>query len=433
MENPLQNEPSGEFYNYKKTMKPERPWVVDWHQHFVYRHMNALRSGTGFHSGDHEMASARPAGQRWTFGDGKIAEVFLRFEDSLEAIRKVSHFTCDIPQMVLLTGWQYEGHDSKYPAWGEVCKYLKRDQDSTALDSLRWLMREARKYNCLATLHINMFDAYSDSPLFEEYVEKDIIAKDTNGELIIGNRWSGMDCYHVSYTQEWKHGLAQKRIDELLEMIPELKENGCVYLDAFLGARIKDQKGPISPYLGYSKEEEAKTIRKILRYWRDKGVDPGVEHAWGMRTDRCVGLTPYAADSRHLYDLPDSLYTTSPYHAGFKNTNLPADFAKRFCLETLPQYYNNHPKGNYDYGPIHDPDALCMPALWCEEPTLIGYSTNGNNQKWPLPPEWSDIDKVTISNLSPEGPIERNTIEVGTNGIQLELAPDEAVCIKPAK
>ena len=27
---------SGEYYDYKKTMQPERPWVVDWHQRFVY-------------------------------------------------------------------------------------------------------------------------------------------------------------------------------------------------------------------------------------------------------------------------------------------------------------------------------------------------------------------------------------------------------------
>ena len=32
-----------------------------------------------------------------------------------------------------------------------------------------------------------------------------------------------------------------------------------------------------------------------------------------MRIERCAGLTPYAADSRHLDDLPDALYTTSPY------------------------------------------------------------------------------------------------------------------------
>lgn len=413
-------------------MQPERPWHVEWHQRFVYRHMNALRGGTGMISGNPEMAAKRPPGHRWVFGDGKTSEVFLTFEDSLEAIRRVSNMTCNMPQMILLTGWQYEGHDSKYPAWGEVCRHLKREEDATALDSLRWLFREARKYNCLVTLHVNMFDAYADSPLFQEYVDKDIIAKDLGGAPIIGNRWSGMDCYHISYTQEWKHGLAQKRIDDLLEMVPELRENACVYLDAFLGARMKDQKGAISPYLGYSMEEEAATMRKILRYWREQGVDPGVEHAWGMRGERCVGLTPYVADSRHQDDLPDSLFTTSPYHAGFKSVNPPADFFKRFCLETLPHYHKNNPNANYDYGPIHDPTNLCMPALWCDEPTLIAYSKDSmSNMSWPLPPEWSDVAGVDISRLTTEGPQLRESVSVDQNVLCLTLAANEAVCITP--
>ncbi|MBI1336101.1 MAG: hypothetical protein GC164_03960 [Phycisphaera sp.] len=428
----MKHEPTGEYYDYKKTMKPERPWIVDWHQRFVYRHFNASRSGTGFQSGDPAMAANRPRGQRWTFGDGSIQEVCMRFEDSLEAIRRVSNITCNIPQMVLLTGWQYEGHDSKYPAWGEVCKYLKREQDATALDSLRWLFREARRYNCLVTLHVNMFDAYADSPLFDEYLEKDIIAKDPDSKPIIGNRWSGMDCYHISYTQEWKHGLTQKRIDNLLEMVPELRENGCVYIDAFLGARMKDQNGPISPYLGYSKEEEANTIRKILRYWREHGVDPAVEHAWGMRVDRCVGLTPYAADSRNLSDLPDALYTTSPYHAQFDDVKPPPDFVERFCLETLPYYHSNHPAADYDYGGLGDNENICMPALWCDKPALIAYSKHGYaHRRWRLPRSWQSEGKVDVCSLTVEGPKPLTTLAVSNREVFLVLQPKQAVRITP--
>jgi hypothetical protein len=428
----MNTDTSGDTFDYKTTMQPERPWVVDWHQRFVYRHINALRGGTGMYSGDPEMAAARPQEHRWVFGDGKTANVCLPFEHSLAAIRNVSNLTCNVPQMILLTGWQYEGHDSKYPAWGEVCPHLKRAEDDTALESLRWLFREARSYNCLVTLHVNMFDAYADSPLFDEYVEKDIIAKDLDGNPIIGNRWSGMDCYHISYVQEWKHGLAQKRIDGLLEMVPELRENGCVYLDAFLGARMKDQEGPISPYLGYSKEDEAAAMRKILRYWREQGVDPGVEHAWGMRVDRCVGLTPYVAASHGQYDLPDSLMTTSPYHAAFHAPAPPVEFVERFCLETLPYLYHNNPDANYDYGSIHEATDICVPALWCDEPTLIAYSKTGHGRKkWPLPPAWRTYAAVQVSRLTVEGPVPRERLPIEPGGIYLSLAPGEAVCITP--
>jgi len=69
--------------------------------------------------------------------------------DALKVIKRVHDITGGVPQVVLLTGWQFEGHDSKYPSWTCVNKHLKREQDETALDSLRWLIREARQYNCL--------------------------------------------------------------------------------------------------------------------------------------------------------------------------------------------------------------------------------------------------------------------------------------------
>ena len=110
--------------------------------------------------------------------------------------------------------------------------------------------------------------------------------------------------------------------------------------------------------------------------------------------------------------------------------DLPADFVDRFCLETLPHYYRNHPDANFDYGPMHDPTELCMPAPWCEEPTLIAYSRNGFTEaKWPLPPEWSGVSEVQISRLSVDGPQPRNRVAVEPNGIRFSLAAGEAVCV----
>src|SRR4051794_33854043 len=63
----------------------------------------------------------------------------------------------------------------EYPAWSEVNHRLKRTQDPTALDSLKWLMREGRKHHTVVSLHINALDAYEDSPLWQEYLQKDII------------------------------------------------------------------------------------------------------------------------------------------------------------------------------------------------------------------------------------------------------------------
>ncbi len=408
----MKNEPSGEYYDYTITMKPERPWMLPYHQTLIYRVMHALRDGTG-----------------------KMCEQFLTFEQTLAIIKGLHHLTCGIPQVVYLTGWQFEGHDSKYPSWAEVNGHLKRPEDEAAVDSLRWLMREGRKYNCRVSLHLNMFDAYQDSPLWDEYVEKDIIAKDTDGKPICGNVWSGMDCYHVSYTQEWKHGLGQKRIDGLIEMLPELKDSATVQIDAFLGARKADQQGPISPYVGHTKQEEAATQRKIYRYWRDRGIDVTSEWVLGIRVDRFVGLQPwaFASSQRNLIaDLPNELYSISPMGIEFRS--VPEDSVKlldQFCLEFMPWYYENNksPKGDQQ---MVDGTDTCMPALWCNERTLVAYSRQGYDRKsWELPPDWKDVNKVRLSRITLDGHEPTGEADVVGGGITLGLAAGEALKIMP--
>jgi len=102
--------------------------------------------------------------------------VNLTFEQALDVIRATDNLSLGIPKVVYLVGWQYNGHDDKYPAFFDANPLLKRDCDQTALESLRWLMREARKYHTTVSLHINMTDAYDDSPLWNEYVEHDLIS-----------------------------------------------------------------------------------------------------------------------------------------------------------------------------------------------------------------------------------------------------------------
>jgi hypothetical protein len=425
----MENEPSGDYYDYTKTMKPEVPWFREWHQKYVYRIMHAMRGGLGEHTADAEMTAGRPPEHGYIYGDGKIAKRFVTFEQSLEVIKRVYHLTCGTPQIVLLTGWQYEGHDSKFPSWASVNKHLKRDCDETALDSLRWLIREARKYNCLATLHINMFDAYEDSPLFDEYAAKDILARDKDGKLIAGNRWWGMDSYSVSYTQEWKHGLAQRRIDDLIAMIPEIQENQCVYVDAMLGARKADQKGPISPYLGYSKEEEARAMRKIYRYWRDKGINVFGEHVWGIRVDRFIGLQAHTASQMNeIEEIPDELMCGNPAHFGFDSVTEPEAFQEKFWLDFLPWFFKNHPQGTEDFANMKEGTDICMPCLWCEKPTLIAYSKEGyENKSWQLPADWQDVETVVVTGITTAG--SETTLSVSNGAVTLSVSRDETVAI----
>ncbi len=411
----MRDEPSGEYYDYTKTMQPERPWRLPYHQSLVYLMMLATRDGTG-----------------------RLDKLYLTFEQALDAIRKVHHLTCGIPQIVYLIGWHHEGHDSKYPDWGEVNRHLKREQDATALDSLRWLIREARRYNCTASLHLNMFDAYADSPLWDEYVAHDVIAKDKDGQVIPGKAWGGMVSYQISYTQEWKLGLAQRRIDRLLAMIPELLEGGTIHIDAFLGARPLDRNAPISPYLGFTKAEELATQRKIYRTWRDRGVDVTSEWVNGFRDDRFVGLQAWAwHGGSAVEDLPDALYCTNVMEEVREIWGDPAgpDYAAwpaQFFLKVLPWHYRNHPRGGDAQGMLDGTD-VCMPALWCATPTLIAYSLEGCPERtWKLPDGWRD-GTATLSRLTWEGDVPAGSVEIREGRLTLGLARGEAVAVRMRK
>lgn len=409
------NEPSGQYYDYKKTMKPERPFLLPYHQSLVYLSMICQRDG-----------------------EGKMSELLRTFEDTLGAIKKIYHLTCGIPQIIYLVGWHHEGHDSKYPHWEEVNRHLKRDCDETARESLRWLIVEARKYNATVSLHLNMMDAYPDSPLWDEYVEKNIIAKDEKGELIKGKEWGGMASYQLSYTQEWKLGLAQKRIDGIIALLPELVEGKTVHIDAFLGARPGANKEPISPLLGFPKEVELSTQRKIFRYWRDRGIDVTSEWCNGLRDgDRMVGLQAWAwhiGEGDSIDDLPPELYCTNPMeearHVWGKGEEIPSDFLEEFCLLLMPWHYKNHPQTVIRPEEFIKENDSFMPALWCEEKTVIAYSKNGYESKvWTLPEDWGEVKEVLVRDLSEEGSTLREKITVDEGTVCFQMSPDSAVSI----
>ena len=141
------------------------------------------------------------------------SDVRLTFEQALEIIRQSDNLSLGVPKIVYLVGWQYNGHDDKYPAFFEVNEYLKRDTDVSARESLRWLIREARKYNTTVSLHINVTDAYDDSPLWPEYVVNDLISKNADGSLKVIGVYNGRKAYQINYRNEWEAGYTQMRID----------------------------------------------------------------------------------------------------------------------------------------------------------------------------------------------------------------------------
>jgi hypothetical protein len=435
----MKNEPSGEYYDWKKTGKPERPWLLPYHQTLVTKIVLCVKN-----------INAQP---------GKISaqkkKVYMTFAEALEVIRTLDNITIGIPKITYLVGWQFDGHDSKYPSWAEVNKDLKRPEDKTAIESLRWLIREARKYNTTVSLHINMFDAYEDSPLWDLYDKHDIFAKDKDGNIIFGEIHGGQRSAQISYTQEWKLGFAQKRIDDLIAMFPELKTGKTIHIDALHSVRPLGQKEPISPLLGYTMQQEAATLRKIYRYWQQLGFDATAEGAGHLRPDAFVGLQPMSWWD-YPGGMPPELYCGSPLHAELPvmidPENLPG-LLDQFCLMVVPWYYHNNTTAVKGDQKMLDPDVgvkrhprsglfetvmaeygnhVFMPALWREK-TIVAYSRTGYaNRTWQLPPDWKDVRKVTISRITHDGLKPMGEASVTNGKLTLGVKARQALMISPS-
>lgn len=410
-------------------------------------------------------------------------EVFCTFEEALEVIRKTDNLTRGIPKIIYLVGWQQGGHDHGYPVWSEVNPRLKRSQDATALASLRWLIREGRKFNTTVSLHLNMVDAYRHSPLWDEYVAQDCFAKDESGNLLVaGIQVKGDDMYNVVYPKEWAAGLAQRRMDALIKMIPELKAGHTIHIDVFIANR--DGGKPISPWHakpengGLTPEKYVETQRQIFHYWRDRGFDvTGEGTGWAHPPgEHFVGLQPMSWwYSWNPMEVPESLgargRTDRDGDGDFRfgssmhgeeiwkadKDTLPG-FLGMFCRTTLPWYYLGRlDRLKVDAGAVHysggviartedgkkiirkgtfllrENDNLFVPALWNPK-EIVAYSRQGYTDKsWQLPADWASVKQVTVQNITLQGlAFDTTTVPVIDGALRLTLKADQAVSIVPA-
>jgi len=450
-----------------------RPYYRDYHQTLVMKLM------MGMEGEPVARLAKEPLFQ-------KKHDVLCTFEEALEVIRKVDNLTMGIPKIIYLVGWQKGGHDHLYPAWNEVNPKLKRKNDSTALESLKWLIREGKKYNTTVSLHINMADAYKSSPLWDEYDKKDILARDEKGNILSsGIQIKGDSMYNVSYTREWEEGLAQKRIDGLIAMVPELKEGHTIHIDVFVAKtehqptlspwHAKPENGGIDIY------KEVETQRKIFKYWRERGFDVTGEGLFWAHPpgEGFYGLQPmawwYPADTSFQMEVPEYLSARgrtdrkgdgdfrfgSSMHGEeifVQDKDKLLGFLEQFCRTTLPWYYLSrfdrlslaNDTLNYSNGLkafkrgedniikqgqfiLRYNNDLLVPALW-KEKALIAYSEYGyTNKSWKLPQNWSGVESVDLYRITANGPQLLQKGKQSKSGqLQLSLKKGMAVYIVPS-
>lgn len=414
-------------------------------------------------------------------------------EEALGIIQGMHALTRGLKQIVYLVGWQYEGHDSKYPAWFEANRKIQRACDAAACESLLWLMEAAKPFNAVVSVHINMDDAYENSPLWDEYVQRDLIIKNPDGTLRKGDIWDGEQCYWISKTREWECGLGRQRIDRLLDYLP-LAEAGTVHIDAF--------RPHPSVYHGVSVETEIETAKQIYRYWDSKGIDVTNEYlsyhelvgyvplAWALNLDEqsrlryppsllCGGNDNWNLRAGQVHKLPGWPGACFVPEAGTRYEEAwgmscscdvvarpdnafgdVASMVQPFCEKTLPWYFLNRHRAielrqTAEEYSVHFTDGIvssvrvadrrhtirqegrllvdghdvCVPALW-REGELIAWSRNGARRQWELPDDWKAGESVSVSELDATGCRHPRRLPVRQGAIELELSPMTALLIR---
>ncbi len=417
-------------------------------------------------------------------GNGKQS-ICINFEQALERIKALDCLTLGMPKITYLVGWQYDGHDSKYPAFFEGNEALKRPCDANALESVKWLMQEGRKYNTTVSLHINMFDCYEDSPLFEKYLKGDILARNRAG-FIRYSDWG----YKVDYVQEWNSGFARERIDSLCGILP-IQEAGSIHIDAFhtsIPVPVEMPDGSfkikfdtvLSPHHGWTLAEETAAQIEIFKYWDSKGVDvttEGLDAEIDGDTDPHIGYRPM------IWHYASSLYTRYPAsmltggdngdpvmkRVFGSNDDLESllksgdpdykEVTRRLCTSSfIANYLNRHERKVFIHNPAYgkveysdglvaeatnvhytvtkngitlvEDDDILIPALWVGDNALVAYSSDGyRNRTWYLLPEFQSKGKATVYAVDENGRHLLKSVSYSNGRIRLSVNPKQMLLI----
>lgn len=449
---------SGDPYDYKATMAPERPYIHDYTNTMMMKMFMA-----GPTMGMDEKGHTCSVG----------TYVRMNYEDVIKNLKLIDIISRGMEKIVYLVGWQYNGHDDQYPAFFGFNTALMRAQDASARDSYLWCREEAKKYNTTISVHINMNDAHPDSRLWDYYVENDLLCKKEDGSLYEWGKINGLPNVQVCWVNEWKCGQTVKRIDEVIEKC-NLKEAGTVHIDAF-------QPHP-SPFHQYTKEDNERIERKIYRYFRDNGIDVTSEFWKIQKSDKMYGLQPAAwwddRNFRERMEVEDDLACGGVFGipGGSANEELSFLFGanmqgetrfsadpdfegmkKDFCEQTLLfVYMNSHDlvSGNesekrveYSDGLVSDYKArkiykgnlilrqdgnVFCPALWIKDhKEILAYSEAGYSSKlWTLPSDWKSVTSAKVYTVTKDGLVNEKTVDVVDGKVMLALTAGQMVSIQ---
>ena len=390
--------------------------------------------------------------------------VLTTFDECLEIIKKIYFLTNGAKQIVYLVGWQHEGHDSKYPDLSVVNPLCG------GKEKLIHLIKEAKKYNAIVSLHVNFDDAYQDSPAWDP----EIICIDREGDLQKWEIFHDEQAYHISHYKDCKKGSAFRRIDGLLEMLP-IEQT--IHLDAF---RYTNESWDPDGYKDML-TEFLLGFCKIVDYFKRYGIDvttegycPGLERSgisvyWHLETPkwRFIHLLMHRkwhCGNRNVFrkrgvdDPPERIIFGESGGADFHKGTPITFIVDGYYLKTLLHNYlhkyemlnisENEEQLIIKYGEkciakleknsgnILVMDGSLITAkdddrfIPINEREILAYSKGGGSKKWKFPDGWSNKEKIRIFRLTEFGREEEEDFTITQNNeIALYFEPQQPYII----
>lgn len=412
--------------------------------------------------------------------------VLTTYRETLEIIRRIHRITSGIPQIVYLVGWQFNGHDTGYPALNRLHPGLAEHPDRAREELLELVRRAREEYDCIVSFHINVDDAYRSSPDWNPA----ILSRNPDGSPRVWLDPGPSDsltkegrAYHISHTKDVESGDVFRRLDAFLELVPVSET---VHLDAFRNTNASwDGDGCIGPL-----EELVCGMKPIIAYFKERGIDVSTEGQNGMPIED-AGLF-----SAYWHYTPTQLYHGKIVGGGSfyldavtwgKGASIDTDIAYRggpsgepgssdefasqwnrildilYLGSMLYRFYLQREmvemRENDDTVTIRFSDGVIVridkrgQRLSVTKGSLVIasghdrfiplgdriylYSRDGSDREWPLPGDWTTAGGFNVLRLTVQGIVPENhyTVEDGTIRIKLEprvpilleRKPDDAI------
>ena len=279
------------------------------------------------------------------------------FDDALERVKMIYNLTGGIKQVMLLRGWQHEGHDTGYPDVFTLNKH------GGTMEDLRHLITEARKYNAIVTFHDNYDDMYDEIP----YFDPEISSVDCRGRMYKSWIWVSGISRMTSFKKYVESGKMAARVKKTVEMYPV---RDSYHLDV-MSQEVR--RYDFDPKVKCAAQESLKYKKDVIKEFEKYGFNVTSEgvsqpfagvvaHAWALG----VGYSTLFFKESFFPLLAMIYHGKYPYSGG-------SDYRNLICGSTIVPGIGGDCKS---YKDVYFKKALPLNALWDKQ--IDDYSCSGD-------------------------------------------------------